>query len=358
MKYIVYLTINTVNNKIYIGVHETENPNIFDGYLGCGANVNKPSSYNKGKTHLHNAILKYGVSKFYRITIKEFDNLEDALKLELELVNEEFVKRSDTYNMVIGGGFPPKLTKEIYQFSLNGILIKKWDSIIEITKHYKINKDRITMVISDKRSFDNCYWSELDIINVNEYRISKRGYVKQYNKLGEFMNEFKNITEAANKLDLDRQAITNAVYNRCTYSGYYFLKSEDNIQDLFYEKENNIKLNTTKVYRYTLDGMFDKEYNSLKEAILDTPKTSTGNINRAIKHSRTSGGYKWSYEKNDVLQSYVERTPVKVAQYDLEHNLIKIWDSVAECKKEFPSVQKVCRKERKSTNNFIFEYIS
>lgn len=98
MKYIVYLTTNTVNNKIYIGVHETENPNIFDGYLGCGANVNKPSSYNKGKTHLHNAILKYGVSKFYRTTIKEFDNLEDALKLELELVNEKFVKRSDTYN--------------------------------------------------------------------------------------------------------------------------------------------------------------------------------------------------------------------------------------------------------------------
>ena len=27
MKYIVYQTINTVNNKIYIGVHGTENPN-------------------------------------------------------------------------------------------------------------------------------------------------------------------------------------------------------------------------------------------------------------------------------------------------------------------------------------------
>ena len=74
MKYIVYLTTNKINNKIYIGVHETENPDIFDGYLGCGANINKPSSYNKGKTHLHNAILKYGTSAFYRQTIKEFDN--------------------------------------------------------------------------------------------------------------------------------------------------------------------------------------------------------------------------------------------------------------------------------------------
>ena len=125
MKYIVYLTTNKINNKIYIGVHETENPNIFDGYLGCGANINKPSSYTKGKTHLHNAILKYGTSAFYRQTIKEFDNLEDALNLEFELVTEEFIKRTDTYNMTIGGGMPPKFNKIIYQFDLNGNLIKE-----------------------------------------------------------------------------------------------------------------------------------------------------------------------------------------------------------------------------------------
>ena len=70
-KWIVYCTTCNINKKIYIGVHKT-NPDIFDGYLGCGANINKPSSYNKGKTHLHNAILKYGTSAFYRQTIKEF----------------------------------------------------------------------------------------------------------------------------------------------------------------------------------------------------------------------------------------------------------------------------------------------
>lgn len=36
VKYIVYLTINTVNKMIYVGIHATENPLGFDQYLGCG----------------------------------------------------------------------------------------------------------------------------------------------------------------------------------------------------------------------------------------------------------------------------------------------------------------------------------
>ena len=41
MKYIVYCTTNIKNNKIYIGVHGTENPSIFDGYIGNGVYINK-----------------------------------------------------------------------------------------------------------------------------------------------------------------------------------------------------------------------------------------------------------------------------------------------------------------------------
>ena len=39
MKYIVYCTTCTENGKIYIGVHKTENPDIFDGYIGNGIKV-------------------------------------------------------------------------------------------------------------------------------------------------------------------------------------------------------------------------------------------------------------------------------------------------------------------------------
>lgn len=360
MKYIVYLTTNKINNKIYIGVHETGDPDKFDGYLGCGANINKPSSYNKGKTHLHNAILKYGVSAFHRKTLRVFDNLEDALDLEAWLVNEDFVKRTDTYNMTVRGQITPLQNKKVYEFNLQGALLRSWESLREITEQFNVNKDRITMAIKDKRSFNNSYWSFNDSIDISEYRLSSRGYVFQYNKDGVLLNTYENASAAALKLDITRDAIVNAVFNRTTCCGYYFLRADEDINLLLNEKSSKILKNITPVYRYLKDGIFDKEYKSIKEAVENTPKTSHGNIIRAIKSNKICGGYRWSYEKSNIIKSYnqIELTPIKIAQYDLNHNLIKVWDSVSECKKEFPSCQKVCRKERKQTKGFIFEYIS
>ena len=360
MKYIVYLTTNKVNNKIYIGVHQTDTPDKFDGYLGCGAYANKPSSYNKCRTHLHSAILKYGPSSFYRITLRVFNKLEDALDLEAWLVTDEFVKRTDTYNMTLGGSVPPKSCKVIYQFDLKGNLIKAWDEIKDITESYGINKDRIAMCIKDKRSFDNSYWSEENQVDISQYRLSSRGYVYQYNKDGELLNVFKNASEAALKLDIAKQAIVGAVYAKSTRSGYYFLRADDDINQILASKSKIIHTVYTPVYRYTLDGKFDKEYPSISLAVKDTPKSSTGNIIRAIKNDRVCANYRWSYTKSDIIDNSIKyiKPTVKVAQYDKQHNLIKIWDSVTECQKQYPYCRKVCRHERKSTAGFIFEYIS
>lgn len=43
LKSILYLTVNTVNNKIYVGIHITNKPFEFDGYYGNG--ITGTSSY-------------------------------------------------------------------------------------------------------------------------------------------------------------------------------------------------------------------------------------------------------------------------------------------------------------------------
>ncbi len=88
MHYIVYKTTNNVNNKIYIGKHQTKDLN--DDYLGSG----KILSY---------AIQKYGKEKFTREILYEFDNDEEMNLMEAQIVDEEFVSRTDTYNIKLGG---------------------------------------------------------------------------------------------------------------------------------------------------------------------------------------------------------------------------------------------------------------
>ena len=97
MKYIVYNTINTINLKSYIGVHKTETPDIFDGYYGNGVNIKDQSKLKHPKEPFHYALKKYGFKNFRRSTIKVFDTLEEALELEKQIVNQDFIRRKDTY---------------------------------------------------------------------------------------------------------------------------------------------------------------------------------------------------------------------------------------------------------------------
>lgn len=127
--YIVYQTVNTINGKIYIGVHKT-NTLKFDGYLGQDIYVNQPSSLNGLKTHFSRAVKKYGFKAFKRTTIKTFQTLEDALDLERWIVDEEFIKRPDTYNMILGGksGTLPTNATKTYMYDLEGNFVQEFES--------------------------------------------------------------------------------------------------------------------------------------------------------------------------------------------------------------------------------------
>ncbi len=88
MNYTIYQITNTVNNKIYIGMHKTKDLN--DGYMGSGKILTR-------------AIAKYGVGNFRKEILHVYDNANDMHNKEKELVNEDFVKNSTTYNLKIGG---------------------------------------------------------------------------------------------------------------------------------------------------------------------------------------------------------------------------------------------------------------
>jgi len=87
--HIVYKTTNTLNNKIYVGLHSTDN--VEDGYLGSGF-------------ILKAAIKKYGKANFRRELLAILVDRDEARALEADIVTTEFCARLDTYNLIEGGG--------------------------------------------------------------------------------------------------------------------------------------------------------------------------------------------------------------------------------------------------------------
>jgi hypothetical protein len=85
---IVYKITNLINNKLYIGIHSTDNLN--DRYFGSGR-------------ALKNAIKKYGRKNFKKEILFNFKTRDEALKKEAELVTKEVVENRDFYNLISGG---------------------------------------------------------------------------------------------------------------------------------------------------------------------------------------------------------------------------------------------------------------
>ena len=87
------------------------------------------------KTHFQYAVKKYGVKNFIRTTIKVFDKEEDAYKLEAEIVNEEFIKRDDTYNIILGGRDVSQFMVKVYMYDLDGNFEMEFESLIAAAKY-------------------------------------------------------------------------------------------------------------------------------------------------------------------------------------------------------------------------------
>ena len=88
MFYTIYKITNLIDSKIYIGAHSTQDLN--DGYMGSGK-------------YLRNAIKKYGIENFKKDILFIFDNKQEMFSKEAELVTEDFIATSNTYNIKPGG---------------------------------------------------------------------------------------------------------------------------------------------------------------------------------------------------------------------------------------------------------------
>ena len=358
MKYIVYKTTNLVNNYIYIGVHKTVKPEAFDGYLGCGVRINKPTTYEKAKTCFQLAVKQFGCKNFKRETLAVFDTAEDAYELEGILVNENFLARSDVYNMILGGQINHAKGLKVYQYNgQTGIFEKEYESCVKAADVLKVSPNTINRAVKEFYMVKNTIFSylKLDKIDIAPY-INQLAPIKiyRYKITGEFDGEFDSVS-LAGRYSLDTTpgyVLKAATLGYIVKDSYYFSFYKESS----YDKARSKQILERQVFKYDSNGDFVKEYSSQREAEFENPNC---NITNSIKSRKADcNGNFWALVKLNAYNKPIKRESKKVGEFDLNGNLLRTWNTSNLCAKEVgSSVKNVLQGKYEKHKNLIYKYI-
>lgn len=336
MKYIVFITENKVENRILVGFHKTDKE--FDGYLGDSVNMYETSSFMYPKTAFQCAVKKYGVKSFKRMTLFESEDREKSLNYYKNIVTEEFVESELNYNV----GTPKYDT--IYQFNLDGELVKTWKHIEDLCDFYCYPYYMFEMVIDSKEKLLNSYFATTDSIDVNEYvnRCPKFYYL--YTKEGKL---YKPIFPKSNK-----KVIVSVVNNQTLVRGKYYL--QDKLTDLFIPKPRRQFKN--KIFYVYKEGEFIGSYKG-KEVMKVIDNHSWRKISNAININ--NGWYKNFFISTKEIDKIPEK-PTKrlISVYDDRGNFIEEAD-ILTLKNKYEMTNKNIRdfqRGNKYFNNYILKY--
>lgn len=360
-KYIVYCTTNLVNNMIYVGVHKTKNPTEFDGYIGNGIYITQPYTYKYGKTKFQQAVSEFGVKNFRRHTLAIFDDEMSAYDLEEEIVNEKFLKRNDVYNMILGGftGVYTTYSIKTYQYDLNGNFVAEYNSILEASQKMNVDHSAIGHAIRKKQKSCNSFWStdKLEKLDLSNYNLGKNHKipVHLYTITGDFIQSFQSYSDCAKFTNTSQSQVrAAALLGTCLSKTYQCCLTYADT----YDKAKSIYLKTRPVYKYGSNGVFIKEYSTQEEAERENPGS---NITKFVKNKRVDkNGFMWALFKVPNYNDPNNRSNCKkkVGKYDINNNLVTIYDSATSAAKENgTSVWKVLAGTNKTHKQHIYKYI-
>lgn len=289
----IYLITNNVNGKKYVGQTRTTIEHRFAQHKSDSKKYNFP---------LYRSFNKYGIDSF---SINELQKIEHEDKNKLiEKLNESEIfyissfnsKIPNGYNIVDGGNSNNGETCKIkvYCFDLYGKLLKIYDSATDI--------DDI----------------DISVNNVGKVcrngTLYSKGYLWSYNNI---------ITDA--ELEMVHNNLKKA--------------KEKQIESVKKMNENNIG-HPRKIYQFTLDGKFIREWSSIKEASL---YISNGKCTNCLSHvlsgkTHQSHGYLWSYTKEPPKEYICKSYCRAVKQYDLNFNYIQTYNSMTEACKDLDEI--------------------
>lgn len=335
----VYIFINIINNKIYIGKTIKSFTERWTEHKNC-----------KDKVYFHKAINKYGWDNFNKYVIFQTEKLEDNgynrkylndIILEKEKYYIKLYKSNDSnygYNLTEGGDgvsttvkFSEERLKKmrissskvVEQYDLNNNLIKVWPSMQSIKQELGWNLDCIRECCNLKRSsWKGCIWKFKQVTKkektLDEKQKSK--VILQYDLNGKFIKEWLSAQEIQDKLGLDNHTVRGCCrgnYNTCGNYIWLYKESENICEQLNKDILINRKLYTPYIAQYDLNNNLIQlwESTSQLEYIKGYKKQSIRSCIRG--KNKTSYGFIWrEVERDSLSQDIIDK--FKAFRDDLE----------------------------------------
>lgn len=218
--------------------------------------------------------------------------------------------------------------KKVFQYDLNGNFIRQYDSVSKASLESGVSLNQISKCcLMDIHSSGGYMWSYNYLLHMESYKDRTTSYNKglkeiyKYNLAGNLICVYENISDAANdfnttELYLNRKCnetknnfsvFKNYIFSYEKLSLSFFEKGKELYslnEELNYVKIQNSKYDNTKIFQYSLDGVFIKEYKGIKDikSQLNFSRVEIGNIIACCNNKyKTSNGYQWSFEKHDKI---------------------------------------------------------
>lgn len=361
LKYIVYVTINLTNDDFYIGVHQTDNPYEFDGYLGCGTyiksdnvNVTNPN----GSTKFQQELQKYGATSFKRYTIGIYDTEEEAYKVEQLLVSSELLRHPNICNTKSGGSTVSSCKIPVYKYDEHGGYLKAYESLADAAAAHNVTSTAINNAIKYQYKSADFYWSYQQVEKLRLKETNHPGKYKtiyEYDLDGNLINEYNGTQPISIKYNLSNSVITRAIRAKYKVLGKYYYS---NIKYDKFVAQKPERHRGEPVYLYNLDGTFAMEFKNASECRKYFGDTNESTFTNCRRVHRCYHDYIISMEKVDRLPEYTKiNKRMEIDQYDLNGNFIKHYESIQQAVNEWgQGVKHVLNHDQKHTKGYIFKY--
>jgi group I intron endonuclease len=213
MRNFIYKVTNTKNDKIYIGATTKSLEDRKKDHL-------KKSK--KGKSYVfQNAIATYGADAFKWEKVDFATTTDELAKKEKEYILE-YNSKEDGYNLSAGGD----VQKSVYQYNIStGVLVNKYSNLTDASATVGLNKqDLSTVCLSVNKASKGFYWTYDYVEKFIPQKDKRRKVVYQYTIQGEFIKEFKSVSEASKETGCNKTGVAKVCRQERQQCGNYIWK--------------------------------------------------------------------------------------------------------------------------------------